>query len=571
MDWLIELIRGTSPAQAVAQAVLLIGIVAACGMALGSIRIRGISLGIGGVLFAGLFLGHVLGRYDIRIDERVLNFARDFGLILFVYAIGVQVGPGFLASLRKEGLPLNLMAAAIVILGAVLTVGIWRWGMDGGAGGNDRGELPVAIGLFAGATTNTPSLGAAQQVLRERVGEDPARLPGLGYAVAYPFGIIGILLTMLAVRVVFRVDPQEEANALAVMQERNTERLATMNLEVQNTNLAGLTLLEIPALADSGVVISRVMKGGATHVARPNTILGVGDVLLAVGPPPRLDALRIIVGRESTSDLKSLPSSITTRRLVVTRREALGKSVDELHLPERLGVTVTRVNRSDIDIPPTSNVRLQFGDTLVVVGEASAIQQAAAEVGNSLKRLSHPQVVPVFVGIVLGVLLGSLPIPLPGVPVPVKLGLAGGPLIVAIILSRLGNIGPIVWHMPISANFMLREVGIALFLAVVGLHNGEQFFHAFAHGKGFLWLGYGAMITVIPLAMVAAFARLWLKLNYLTLCGLLAGSMTDPPALSFAGTVTGSDAPSISYATVYPLVMLLRVLVAQGMLLMFYR
>jgi putative transport protein len=569
MNWLIDLVRGVSPAQAVAQAVLLIGTVAACGIALGSIRFRGISLGIGGVLFAGLIFGHFLGRHDIRIDERILDFARDFGLILFVYAIGVQVGPGFLASLRKDGLPLNLMAATIVILGGILTVCIWRFGMETGTG-NDRGELPVAVGLFAGATTNTPSLGAAQQVLRERVGEDAARLPGLGYAVAYPFGILGILLTMLAMRIIFRINLRDEADALAMLQERNTQRLATMNLEVQNANIAGLSVVQIPTLADSGVVISRIMQGDAMHVARPNTTLSVGDVLLAVGPPPRLEALKIIVGRESTTDLRSVPSGITTRRLVVTRREALGKSVHELHLRERFGVTVTRVNRSDIDIPPTSNVHLQFGDTLVVVGEEPAIEQAAAEVGNSLKRLSHPQVIPVFVGIALGVIVGSLPIPLPGVPVPVKLGLAGGPLIVAIILSRLGHIGPMVWHMPLSANFILREVGIALFLSVVGLHNGEQFFHAFAHGKGFLWLGYGVVITVVPLTIVAAIARMWLKLNYLTLCGLLAGSMTDPPALSFAGTITGSDAPSISYATVYPLVMLLRVLVAQGILLLFY-
>jgi putative transport protein len=570
MHWLIDLIRGASSSQAVAQAVLLIGVVAACGIGLGSIRVRGISLGIGGVLFAGLFLGHLLARHDIRIDEGVLNFARDFGLILFVYAIGVQVGPGFLASLRKEGLPLNLMAAAIVILGGAMTVGIWRWGMDTGAGNGDRGELPVAVGLFAGATTNTPSMGAAQQVLRERVGETAARLPGLGYAVAYPFGILGILLTMLAVRVLFRIDQREEANALALLQERNTPRLTTMNLEVQNANLAGLPLRQMPGLADSGVVISRVMQGGSADVARPGTMLNIGDVLLAVGPAPRLEELKIVVGRESATDVRAVPSKIATRRLVVTRNQALGKSVDELHLRERFGVSVTRVNRSDIEIPPTSTVRLQFGDTLVVVGEAGAIEQAAAEVGNSLKRLSHPQVVPVFVGIALGVLLGSLPIPLPGVPVPVKLGLAGGPLIVAIVLSRLGNIGPIVWHMPLSANFMLREVGIALFLSVVGLHNGEQFVNTFAHGKGFLWLGYGVLITVVPLALVAAVARLWFKMNYLTLCGLLAGSMTDPPALSFAGTLTGSDAPSISYATVYPLVMLLRVLVAQGVLLLFY-
>jgi putative transport protein len=342
-----------------------------------------------------------------------------------------------------------------------------------------------------------------------------------------------------------------------------------MTLEVTNANLHGREIRKVPAYDDGDVVISRLFRDGQLTVATPRTVLRQGDVLLAVGPRDALDDLRVVVGRESPLDLTALPSAIIARVLLVTRRDVLGRNVDELDLAGRLGVTVTRLRRNEVELPPSPDVRLQFGDTALVVGEEAAIAKAAQILGDSVHRLNHPQIIPIFVGLALGVLLGSLPITFPGMPAPVKMGLAGGPLIVAIVLSRLGHIGPMIWHMPPSANFILREVGIVLFLACVGIKSGGEFFDTLLHGPGLTWMAWGAAVTAVPLLMVGLFARLVLKLNYMSLCGLLAGSMTDPPALAFAGTVTGSDAPSLSYAAVYPLVMLMRVIVAQVLVLAF--
>lgn len=563
MDWLVDLFRVDS----VAHAVLLLGLVAATGLAIGSIRIRGINLGIAGVLFSGLIFGHLYGRYGIigeniegGLNAHVLHFAMEFGLILFVYTIGVQVGPGFLASLRKQGLPLNLMAGSVVLLGALITAGIHYVG---------KVDTPAAVGLFSGATTNTPSLGAAQQALKDKLAHDTAvtpdqaealiSQPGLGYAVAYPFGIIGIILAMLLIRRLFRIDTAAEVQAFAALNDDRNKSLKVMNIEVRNPNLFGKAINEIPALSELGVVISRVYKKGESFIAHGRTVLEEGDVLLTVGEEKRLRELRDVVGVESTVDVRSLPSRITARRVVVTRSGVLGKTIAELRLADRFGVMVTRLARAEIEIPPV-RTRLQFGDTAVVVGEEQGIHAAAAVLGNEVRKLNHPQIIPIFVGIVLGVILGSWPISLPGLAVPVKLGLAGGPLIVAIVLSRLGHIGPLVWHMPIGANLALREIGIVLFLACVGLRSGEQFLSTLLEGEGLYWVLMGALITFVPIMLVGLVGRAVYKLNYLTLCGLLAGSMTDPPALAFAGTVTGSDAPSVSYATVYPLTMLLRVL-----------
>jgi putative transport protein len=559
MDWLRQLI--THP-EGVAHAVLVLSIVAAAGLGLGTIRVFGVGLGVGGVLFAGLAAGH----FGLHINAEIQEFAREFGLILFVYTIGIQVGPGFLASLRRNGLPLNLMAAGIVLLGVAVTLGVFFLFMD-------REEFPVAVGLFAGATTNTPSLAAAQQALKDvpSITEGATKLPALGYAIAYPFGIIGIILTMLLIRGLFRVNIAGEADALARAEAKGKEALETINLEVRNPNLADLQLRQVPTLAESGVVISRVMKDGKPVVARSDLVLQAGDVLHAVGPKEKLADLKVIVGAESKVDVKALPSHITSRRILVTKSESLGKSVHELELGSRFGVRVTRINRAEVELAPTPGVKLQFGDNLLVVGEEDGIRRVAAELGDSLKRLNHPHIIPIFVGIALGVIVGSWPITMPGMPAPVRLGLAGGPLLVAIILSRLGNIGSLVWYMPISANFMLREVGIVLFLACVGLRSGDRFVETLVDGHGLRWMLYGALITLIPLVTVGLFARLAMKLNFLPLTGLLAGSMTDPPALAFAGAITGSDAPSVAYATVYPLVMLLRVLCAQAMVLMFFR
>ncbi|BCW97290.1 MAG: putative transport protein [Armatimonadota bacterium] len=556
MDFIIQLFTEDT----VAHTVLILGLVAALGLLVGSIRVFGINLGIAGVLFAGLAFGH----FGLGINEHVLEFAKEFGLILFVYTIGVQVGPGFTDSLRRQGLPLNIMAASVVLLGVVMTLVVSHFG---------RIDIKAAVGLYSGAVTNTPSLGAAQQALKDIPGlpDEAAKLPGLGYAIAYPFGIIGIILTMLLVRALFRVNIAQEGEQIARIQRPAVPPPSNANLQVTNPNLDGLRIRDIPGLAESGVVISRILHEGKLEVAHPETVMRLGDVLHAVGPEKKLRQLQLIVGSESDVDLKEMPSSLIIRRLVVTRRAVLGKTLEELDLVGRFGVTVTRVSRAEIEFTPTRDYRLQFGDTLLAVGEEDGINRAAAEVGNSARRLNHPEIVPIFVGIVLGVIVGSWPVEVPGMPAPVKLGLAGGPLVVAILLSRLGRVGPLVWYMPISANFILREVGIVLFLACVGLRAGDQFVATLVNGDGLQWMAWATLITLVPLLVVALVARAIYRVNYLSLCGLLAGSMTDPPALAFATNITGSDAPNVSYATVYPLVMLLRVLSAQAIVLLLVR
>jgi putative transport protein len=554
------------------------------GLAIGSIRIKGVSLGIAGVLFSGLIVGHfygpgywtppTAGHFEGGLDEHVLHFAQEFGLILFVYTIGVQVGPGFFASLRKQGLPLNIMAASIVLLSVLVTVGIRYVGQV---------ETPAAVGLFSGATTNTPSLAASQAALRDQLSKqkhpetgqplytadqirEKVNVPVLGYAVAYPFGIMGIIMAMLLIRGIGRIDPHKEAEAFAALGARKEKALSVMNIEVKNPNLHGKRIIDIPALPELGVVISRVARNGDAKVARRETVLEQGNVLLAVGPKERLNQLRDVVGDESTIDIRTLPSKIITRRVVVTQNQVLGKTVAELDLSQRFGVMMTRLARVDVEIPPT-RTKLQFGDTCVLVGEEESVKEAAAFLGDQVKKLSHPQIIPIFVGIVLGVIVGSWPINI-GLPAPVKLGLAGGPLVVAIILSRLGHIGPLVWHLPASANLAIREIGIVLFLACVGLRSGDQFLDTLRNGDGFYWMAVATLITILPLLVVGFIGRFVYKVNFLTLCGVLAGSMTDPPALAFANTVSQSDAPSVSYATVYPLTMLLRVLSAQALVLL---
>lgn len=558
MGWLRDLITEPSAAQTV----LLLSAVAALGLALGNVKVRKVGLGVAGVLFAGLAVGHFLGRRGVHLDPHVLEFAREFGLILFVYAIGIQVGPGFVGSLRREGMPLNAMAAAVVLLGALMIVGIVKIG----------GVSPAAAaGIYSGAVTNTPSLAAAQQALRDVPGlpAEELVLPGMAYAVAYPLGIVGIIATMLLVRAVFRVDAAKEAEAFEALTGPK-ESLRSLNLEVTNPNLDGVALGDVPRFRDSesGVVVSRVSHGGVAEVATPRTVLRVGDVLHAVCPVERVDELKLIVGHESGVDVKAIPSDIASRRVLVTHRQPLGKTLGELALWERFGVNVTRVSRAGVELPAKPTLRLQYADSLAVVGGAEALNRVAQELGDSQKQLQQPHIIPIFVGIALGVLAGSWPFMLPGVPGPVKLGLAGGPLLVAILVSRLGNVGPLVWYLPISASTMLRELGIVLFLGVVGLKSGAGFMDTVMQGDGLYWMALGAAVTLLPLLVVAAFGRLVWKLNYLSLCGLLAGSMTDPPALAFAQTVAGSSAPAVSYATVYPLVMILRVLSGQLLVLL---
>lgn len=558
MDWLKEM----AATQPVAWAVLVLSLVGALGLALASMKVRGLGLGIAGVLFVGIVFGHC----GIHIEKEILEFVREFGLILFVFTIGLQLGPGFFASLREQGLRFNLLASVVVLLGVAVTLGIARLaGID----------LFAAIGLFTGATTNTPALGAAQQAIKtlSLSTGDQAVLPALAYAAAYPGGVFGIIFTLLLLRFLFRINPEQEAVAYRAGRRKGAEALERMNLVVENPNLENLAIGDVPGRRETGVIISRIKHAGENevHTANEQTILHHGDILLAVGPRKSLEQFRVIIGRESDVNLVKAPSHVVSRRVVVTRKEVLGSTIGELALEARFGVIVTRVMRADIEMTALPELRLQFGDMLQVVGDEAALPNAAQELGNRMRALHETNFTPIFIGIALGILAGALPIALPGMPVPVRLGLAGGPLILAIILSRIGRIGPFVWYMPENANLAFRELGIVLFLSCVGLKAGEKFFATVFTPQGLTWLIAGLCITVIPILLVGLAARLLFRMNYTAISGLLAGSMTDPPALAFANAVCKSDAPSVAYATVYPLTMLLRIVTVQILVLIFCR
>ena len=548
MHAIIDLFREGS----VAHAILVLSLTICTGLLLGQVRVMRVSLGVGGVLFAGLLLGHL----RITVDPGTMDFVREFGLILFVYAIGLQVGPGFFASLRRQGLRLNLLAAGIVLGGTALAALVaWLSGVG----------VPMAVGLLSGAVTNTPSLGAAQQALQDlpKAPADAVQLLGIGYALAYPFGIFGILGTIHLVRRLFSIDAETERKIFQRRERHGAQPIVTKDFEVANPNLAGKTVDELLELTGRGVVVTRVYREGVQRIAAHGLPLAIGDALHAVGTPARLEAFRVIVGKESDLGLPAMPSEITFRPVVVTKKAVVGKEIDELGLDEAYGVIVTRVIRAGVEFTPAKGVSISFGDRLMCVGEATALDRAARELGDSRDDLEKPQIVPIFVGIALGVLVGSWPIDIPGVPAPVKLGLAGGPLLVAIFLARLGKVGPILVYMPNAAKSLLREFGIALFLATVGLKAGEKLGPVLISRHGLLWVALGALITVVPLVVGGIVARAVMKLDFVTITGVLSGSMTDPPALAYASELFGNDAPSIAYATVYPLTMLLRVVLAQ--------
>jgi putative transport protein len=425
--------------------------------------------------------------------------------------------------------------------------------------------------LFSGATTNTPSLGAAQQALASlpTVGAERAALPALAYAVSYPLGITGIITSLLVVKRWFGIDLNRERAAFAAEQHRDLEPLERRTLIIENPNFDNVPLSEVPGRRETGVNISRLRSAGGDQVRTPrgDTVLHRGDTLLAVGTRAALDRFQRIIGRKSDEDLLNVPSQVTQRRVVVTHKQVLGKTVQELGLEHLHGVVVTRITRADLEMSAVPDLRLQFGDLLQIVGETDGLDRATEVLGNSTKDLQATHFIPLFTGIALGVLLGTLPFAFPGIPQPVRLGLAGGPLIIAILLSRIGHFGTLVWHMPVNTNLAFRELGITLFLAAVGITAGERFFGTVFTQTGLIWLLAAAVITMLPLLVVAFIGRRWLKLNFLTLSGLMAGSMTDPPALAFAANISKSDAPSVSYATVYPLTMLLRILCGQGLAL----
>lgn len=584
MTWLAHLFTA---ADEVPTSLLVLALVSCIGLAVGSFAIRGIKFGVAAVLFVGIVFGH----FGISINHEVLHFVREFGLILFVYGVGITVGPGFVASLRSGGLRMNMVAATIVVSGALVTAGIVAFANI---------PMPIAVGMFSGGTTNTPSLAAATQTLSENppsletaleaiaqtdpdradslraagilpdsvqkaLRKEAAKMPGLGYAVAYPFGVIGVLLSMLLLRGVLGAKAREE--------ERDSEEvsagpLVSENFEIVNDALVGRKLGDIALLKSLDLVVSRIRQGTTVEVARPHHVLGHGDILLAVGTQEALVEMRTLVGKTADVDLRTLGDALNVQWLTLSNKKLVGLPAGELKLGREAGVRLTRIRRGDVELHPAKDLRLQFGDSLRVVGAEPGLEIARRLIGDSRSALHHPDIVVVFLGIALGVILGSLPVFLPGMPAPVKLGMAGGPLLVAIFLSRMLRIGNVVTILPLSANVALKEFGITLFLAAVGLKSGESFVHTLLHGQGLTWMMWAAAITLLPLGIGMLVARLALKVPFPSLLGLLAGSMTDPPALAFSGTLTKSQATNVAYATVYPLTMILRIVAAQLLVLL---
>lgn len=566
---------------------MVLGLVAASGMALGNIKIKGTSIGVVGVLITGVIYAHFLwsdaamqqlapaatsaisqtsaevSALVARAQERVhmLEMFRDFGLILFVYSIGMQVGPGFFGSLRAAGLTWNLLAAGVVVLGFCVTWLVCSWG-----------HMPpiAAVGVMSGAVTNTPGLAAAQQALKDISGLHPRdlALPGIGYAVAYPFGVLGIILSMIAVRFAFRINTADEARRFSESGHTRKIGLTNINLIVNKPAAVGRTVAEVTAAAAGTVVISRLAQGGVVRMAESAARLAEGDILHAVGSAASLDRLKELVGDESAVDLRTRAKNLAVRRLLVTRNEAVGRTLEELDLRQGYDLNITRIIRAGVEFVATPHVVLHYGDSLVAVGDAAHVTTAERLLGNSISHLEHPRLLPVFAGLVLGVLLGQIPIPV-GLPEPVKLGLAGGPLVVALLLSWLGHVGRISFFVPHGAIRVIRELGLVLFISCVGLIAGGGFVDTLVTGEGLRWMAMGMIITVVPLLIMALIARLILRLNYMPLCGIMAGSMTDSPAMAFANTAAGNELPAIAYATVYPLTLILRILAAQLFVILF--
>jgi len=556
LSWLAD-IQNTQP---IAYGVIILSLVAASGLALGSIRVRGFGLGIAGTLFAGLIFAH----FGYNMDPSFRSFVQEFGLILFVYSIGLQVGPGFLDSLRRQGLALNLLAAGTVLLGVAVTVALCLV---------LRVDLGIGAGIFAGATTNTPALGAAQEALQTLPGTTVTRVAdsALGYAVAYPFGVLGLILAMVLVKSLFRIEVPAEVESFLASQQADHEPFTRMTVRITNPNLAGVPLSSIPHMEKAGVAISRLKRAGESEIrlALKDTPVHPGDLLLAVGRKGDLQRFQMIVGEESPEDLTKDFGPLISRQVLVTRPEVIGKSLGEVRERYPFELKATRLTRADLDMSISPALHLRFGDVLWLVGTPENLDRAAEALGNSVKEMGLVRLVPMFLGIALGVLVGCYPLTVGNMPAPLRLGLAGGPLLTAIILSRIGCIGPLLWYMPANASLLLRELGIVLFLSCVGLKSGTHFVETLINGQGFLWMAMGAVITLAPILIISLIARGFLKLNFVSLCGLLAGSQTDPPALAFAHGMCGSEAPSISYASVYPLTMVLRIAAAQLLVLFF--
>ena len=557
MNWINELIWG----QGVGHSILLLSFVIALGIQLGKIKIFGVSLGITFVLFVGIIMGH----FGITINPHVIHFFQEFGLILFVYSVGMQVGPGFFSSFRQGGITLNMLACGVIFLGVLTTIVIHYV---------TNIPMPTMVGILSGAVTNTPGLGAAQQAFSDMHGVSDNSIP-MGYAVAYPLGVIGIILSTIIIRYVFRVSFQKENEMLEKEDNSHANGAIPISLVVKNPAIFNKKVREISSLLEHrDFVISRIWRDNDKKIemVSADTVLQENDKVFVITTEQDAETLKIFIGEAIDMERKQwirMESHFINRRILITKPELNGKHLGDLKLRKLYGINITRINRAGVDLVAKPNLTLQVGDRVNVVGTEASIANVEKVLGNSLKRLNEPNLIAIFVGIALGIFLGSIPMTFPGIPQPIKLGLAGGPLIVAILISRFGYHYKLITYTTQSANFMLREVGIAMFLACVGLRAGDGFVDTIINDGGFAWIGYGVIITMLPLLTIGFIARYFFKINYFTLMGLIAGSTTDPPALAYSNQTAGNDAPSVGYATVYPLTMFLRVLTAQLLILFF--
>lgn len=561
MEWIVNLFSQTD---SIAHIVLLYSTVIACGVLLGKIKIGGISLGVTFVLFAGILAGHI----KFTAPLTILNFLQDFGLILFVFCIGLQVGPGFFESFRKGGVRLNMLAIAIVLLNIAVMFGCYFIFFNDG----DINDLPMLVGTLYGAVTNTPGLGAANETLSSMTSVFTDGMPQIasGYACAYPLGVLGIIGGLILIRHLTKTKLEEEEKKLRAEDEENAQaKPYQMHIKVRNSFLAGRNLKQIAEFLNRDMVCSRMIHDGELLIPNGKTVIELGDEMLIECPEADAEAIQAFIGPETGAPWPEDPveQPIVSQRVIVTRPSMNGKTLGKMHFSSVFGVTVTRITRQGMDLFASRNYRFQVGDKLLVVGPKDKVEHVANVMGNSARRLNTPNIATIFIGIVIGIVFGSLPFAIPGIPVPLKLGLAGGPLIVAILIGRFGYRLKLVTYTTTSANMMLREIGLVLFLASVGIKAGDGFWQTVIAGDGIKYVYSGFLITIIPIIIIGLVGRLHYKLNYFTLIGMISGSYTDPPALAYSNSICSREAPAIGYSTVYPLTMFLRIFTAQIIIL----
>lgn len=559
MDWLINLFTTTD---SVAHIVLLYAIVIAVGVYLGKIKIGGISIGVTFVLLAGIAAGHI----GFTAPTNILSFLQEFGLILFVFMIGLQVGPGFLESFRKGGITLNLLSTVMVVLNVIVMFACYYIFFDT----SDPKNLPMMVGTLYGAVTNTPGLGAANETLYSIFDKGEVPQIASGYACAYPLGVLGIIGATIAIKYIFGIKLEKEEEELAKEEEDNDDvKPHFMDLEVTNLYLEGKTLAQVHNFLNRDFVCSRILHDGHVSIPNGSTIFHIGDKLFVVCAENDAEAIIAFIGPTINVDWKKQDEPMVSKRILVTRSSINGKTLGQMHFSSAYGVNVTRVTRQGMDLFAIPSLSLQVGDRIMVVGPEDAVNRVAAVMGNSIKRLDAPNIATIFVGVFIGILFGSIPVAIPGIPVPIKLGIAGGPLIIAILIGRYGYKVHLVTYTTTSTNMMLREIGLMLFLASVGIKAGDGFLETVIQGDGVKYVYTGFLITIIPILIIGIIARKKYKFNYFTIMGMIAGTYTDPPALAYANSICSKEAPSIGYSTVYPLSMFLRIFTAQIIVLFF--